>query len=227
MVTRRYPRGMRFFVQPDSELEGGGSVDDGDLGTRINEFVFRAPGAYEDRWCMLCFLIGHNSSVVVRDQVAPRLSYWNSRTASVMHVICIGIGSDNSQAAAARAAKSIGWLESKSVWRYSGDTDLVLMNARVVEREVQLQGNRVVALTVERALEDGAIKSLPNFVERMVKFTETSVRPDPVGTFSDRMAMDLAGSGLKSVLLAGLPKSLRKPARSAFHFYVRELPVGG
>jgi hypothetical protein len=80
----------------------------------------------------------------------------------------------------------------------------------------------VVAVALEQAVSDGAFRSVGNFVERIIQFTDDYKGDDPTWGFSDAEGQRLGASGLKSLLLGALPKALRKDAKAAFHLRVRE-----
>jgi len=156
-------------------------------------------------------------------EVLPKLPYWDKRSADRLDFMCVGLSQANAFNAALFAS-SIGWLESRSAWRYSGDTDLVLLNAQVdaSRSRLTLATDTVVAVALEQAMADGAFRSVGNFVERVIRFADTYKGDDPTWGFSDSEGRRLGVSGLKAILLSCLPKALRKDAKAAFHLRVRE-----
>lgn len=192
----------------------------------IPEFLvgkFRASGKTV---CLIGLIFGQPQSNLVRDEIIPRIPYWHQRTARNIELFCVGFSSKNNQRFdSATFLSAIGWLERHSRWRYSGETDLILMNA-VFSNELQtviLDYSSAVVLTLERALESKAIPSVPALVEDLVAFAEQYEGTDPSWGFSDAQGKRVSMSALKEVLLSLLPKSVRSEARKAFQFVVRDL----
>lgn len=140
-----------------------------------------------------------------------------------MDVLCVAYGAKPKSFDNELFAGSVKWLQERSAFRFSGEVDLVLLNARrdVARTRLALETNELVAVNIEAAQKDGAITSAPEFMERVFTFADSYTGDDPTWGFSDSEGRKVVGSGLKSLLLAALPKSLKADARSAFHVRVR------
>jgi hypothetical protein len=185
------------------------------IGPRLTEYSFR--------WRLLALMFGQPKTKFFDGEVLPKLPYWDQRSSNRLDFMCVGLSQANAFDTALFAS-SVGWLESRSAWRYSGDTDLVLLNAQVdtSRSRITLATDTVVAVALEQAMADGAFRSVGNFVERIIRFADTYKGDDPTWGFSDAEGQRLGVSGLKALLLSCLPKALRKDAKAAFHLRVRE-----
>jgi hypothetical protein len=93
-----------------------------------------------------------------------------------------------------------------------------------VQQEVAIMHlSTVVALTLERAIEQKAINSVSALLEDIVVATEKHTGNDPTWAFSDSQGLRIAGSALKRFLLSLLPAWARDDAARGFHFYVKDL----
>ncbi|HEX3865407.1 MAG TPA: hypothetical protein VHV78_01600, partial [Gemmatimonadaceae bacterium] len=203
---------------------GGAAFPERDLEKRISALLASHLSSYAFRWRMLGLLFGQPSTKTFTEQIAPRLEYWHHRSGERFDFLCVGYSHAQGAFNPELFAESVRWLQDRSAWRYSGLTDLVLLNASVERpsRELRLHANQVVAVALESAVDDGAIPSVPGFIESIVTFAEEYHGDDPTWGFSDSEAQRLGASGLKAVLVSCLPKALRKDASAAFHLRVRE-----
>ncbi len=109
--------------------------------------------------------------------------------------------------------------------RYSGETDLLVFNTRYdcSSREAVFDLSDVVALTLERAVEDKAIRSVSSLIEDIIDVTENFKGDNPAWVVSDKQGLRLSGSAIKQFLLSLLPAWAKDDANKAFHFYVKDL----
>jgi hypothetical protein len=113
-------------------------------------------------------------------------------------------------------------MESRTTWRYSGGTDFILATARYDEhtKNAWIDFDSPVSIDLELAKHDDAILNVPHLFEtifRLAKDLNESTE-DPAKVISDKIGLSIAQGGLKEFILSSLPESLRKSARSAFHF---------
>jgi hypothetical protein len=110
-------------------------------------------------------------------------------------------------------------------WQYSGETDLLIFNGRYNAKsgEAMLDLSQVVALTLERAIQEKAIQSVSALMETVIAVTERHQGNNPAWALSDSQGVRLAGSALKKFLLSLLPEWVRDDTSKGLHFYVRDL----
>jgi hypothetical protein len=116
-------------------------------------------------------------------------------------------------------------MESKTTWKYSGDTDLLLMNGWLdgPRSKATLDFKTAIVCQLETMKRDEAFVSVGQFFEQIFRFAESFEGDDPTWGFSDREGVAIAGSALKRFIYSLLPKSLSKDATRAEHFSVRDL----
>jgi hypothetical protein len=182
---------------------------------------------YAGRVRLVALLFAQPGSQLYQKEIVPRLEYWHHRSGRRFDFLTVGIGGSGKFDGPLFAA-SVAWLEARSAWKYSGETDIVLLNASVSRRPARLilDTRDVVGFSVEAAIADGAFRSLGQFVERVCQFAERYRGNDPTWGFSNAEAGVLGATGLKAILLSALPTSLRKPARAAFHLRVKSFRKG-
>jgi hypothetical protein len=176
-------------------------------------------------------LFGQPASPVIQSEILPRIDYWHLRTGKNINIFCIGFGDESKDFNALSFYDCIYWLQARSKWKYSGETELVLLNARRAQEgnenpvwsEVELDLSSVVTLILESAMRDKAINSVASFMEQLIQFTENYSGNDPAWGFSDAQAGRLSVSALTNLLLAILPAAVRNDVKRALHFYVSGL----
>ena len=116
-------------------------------------------------------------------------------------------------------------IQRRSSWRFSGETDLLLMNATADHKitTVSLDFESAIVCDLEEMKRDGAIQTVHRFFERIFRFAEESSADDPAWGFSDQEGLNLAGKTLERVVLSLLPRRLGEDYRRAKHFAIRDI----
>lgn len=194
----------------------------------VTEFLTKIFSSYEDpqkRVRLVCLLIGRPTSQLVLDQLIPDLDYWHCRSGEHMDFFCIGFSSPPSEFAPESFNRAIRYLEKKTKWRYSGQTDFILANAKYYPpgQRAILDYSSAVVLTLEGAISEGVIKSVPAFFEQIIACAEKSNGYDPAWGFSDAQGQGLLMRALKRLLLTVVPEAARAEAAQAFMLAVRNI----
>ena len=81
-----------------------------------------------------------------------------------------------------------------SKWRYSGQTDLILTNARYLhyERRAVLDFSRAIVCKLDAMIKNCAIESVAAFFEEVFRYAEDAHSNDPVWDFSDVKGLHVA-----------------------------------
>jgi len=118
--------------------------------------------------------------------------------------------------------------QKKTSWKYSGEADIILLNARKSEsgQEVVLDWSSAICCDLERMKKDKAIESTRRFFEDIFCFVDGYDGKDPVWDLSDQQGAIKAKSGLKRLILSILPKTLRELYSEAQHLVVRDISRG-
>ena len=116
-------------------------------------------------------------------------------------------------------------IESKTKWKYSGGSDLILVNARyrsdAEEPEIDFSGAIVCQLDSMKDVR--AFPSVEQYFEAVFRFAEESSDRDPTWGFSDRQAVSAGGSVLQRIALSLLPAGLNAEVEKVKHFAVKDI----
>ncbi len=204
-------------------------------------FKHRYPQPAARQVRMVGFLFARPTSSLARDEIVPNLDYFHSRSGD--HFDFFGAGYelgpepdlDHSRVTGSRGdlwVFNMGRfdalrreIESRTSWEYSGACDLLLSNAQFdpsTER-AQLDFGTSISCQLDAMKKDGAIPSVEQFFEQIIRFAERSGDSDPTWGFSDAQGVAIAGSALKRLCLSLLPRKLGEDAQRLEHFAIRDV----
>jgi hypothetical protein len=190
---------------------------------------------------MVGLLFAPPEARLAREEIIPGLRYFHYRSGDNIDFFCAGYrryGPDLEPDEKAVTDDDPPWvfnlwmyeqfrrqIQQLSSWRYSGEADLLLMNAKFDEgsRDSSVDFTSAIACDLDRMMKDGAIQSVRRFFEDIFQFAETAQMADPTWGFSDEQGLRTAGSSLKRVVLSLLPKHLGDDYRRAEHFAIRDI----
>lgn len=190
-----------LFAPPESSL-GGSEI------TKSLDYFHHRSGDNIDFFCAGYRRYGEAKQVVVEREVTSDSSPW------YFNVI-------DFEALRKQAQKS-------SSWKYSGEADLILLNAAKNESgpAVSLDWSTAICCDLEKMKKDKAIESARRFFEDIFRFVDEYDGANPVWDLSDQQGVILAKSGLKRLILSVLPKPLREFYSEAEHLVVRDISRG-
>jgi hypothetical protein len=192
---------------------------------------------------MVGLLFAPPETRLAREEIIPGLPYFHYRSGDHIDFFCAGYrryGPDLEPGEKAVSEDTPPWIfnlwmydefrrqiQQLSRWRYSGEADLLLMNARFndISKTASLDFTSAIACDLDRMMKDGAIQGARRFFEDIFHFAETVQTLDPTWGFSDEQGLRTAGSALKRVVLSLLPKHLGDDYRRAEHFAVRDISL--
>jgi hypothetical protein len=214
------------------------------------------PNQSEEQVRMVGILFAPPEIQLSKSEIIPELTYFHLRSDNRFSLYCAGYTYEKNEATTGRVIVELDhrkWYFSvprfeqtrqsvvaNSTWKYSGGTDLILVNAglqtlsqvieddmdmprRASRTESYLDFSGAIAVTFEELLKQKAIASVSIFFESIFKFTDDFKGNDPTWGFSDSQGKKLVGSALKKFLLHLLPKPFRSPAEQAFNFAVKDI----
>lgn len=170
---------------------------------------------------------------LAKEQVIPQLSYFHYRSGDNVDFFCVGYASQD-EAGELIAPRQIGdvdgvrWvysdqaferlcqsIETRSRWRYSGDTDLVLIRC-----DGNLQFNSAIVINLESAITDETVPSVANLFEKIILFCRKYNGHDPIFDLSDHLGLRIVGKTLFELLL---PERLYKFFNRSKHLAIRDI----
>lgn len=106
-------------------------------------------------------------------------------------------------------------LENDSSWKYSGETEMIILNSVVAYTDC-------LVLDIERMVKDNAIDRTSELFESLIQYARSSsVMPSAWG-FSDGKAPSIFGKAVLDVLIEGA-KSLGKTWKAGRHFATKSI----
>lgn len=180
------------------------------------------------------------SSKTAKDEILPSLDYFHHRSGQFVDFFCVGYGThpgdgpDESRPIPVSVVDNAQWrfsaqefnkcreeFECLTKWRFSGETDLILVVARKSRSgEATLDYSCAIVCNLEGMLRDQAIPSVRSFFEKLCQFGEQFAGSDPVWKLSDKLGVQSAKDLLEDAVLTLLPETVRKRYKAAKHFSV-------
>jgi hypothetical protein len=164
--------------------------------------IITEPGKYH----AVGLLVGRPSSEEMQ-KVMSDLDYFHNRSDTHISLFCIGytLSAGRYQPIdkhfdVVNFTSCMDSLESQSSWRYSGETDLLLLGAYKDARgKTHLDFTTVIVVWLEQAIRNEAIPNTKQFIEQVIQFAK--YRPSERFAFdlSDELGLRKAGSWLKEM----------------------------
>ena len=133
-------------------------------------------------------LFAQPKSPLARSEIVPQLEYFHHRSGDDVHFFCGGYSAyDNKYRDNKPVARISGtqWyfslsqfntlrkrVETNTSWKYSGGTDLILVNVNNSPDKASLDLKSAVLFPLERMKQDGVIVSVATFFEEIFRFAE-------------------------------------------------------
>ena len=180
----------------------------------------------------------------VKREILPQLDYFNQRAGKTITFYFAGYLDKPIRRSTVTVVDGQRWsfdtkafdevrkyVEDKSVWKYSGGTDLILANARYIMvdteygnlRSVQIDFSSAISVELKKMLSKKAIDSVGSYFEEIFRYAERQDGLDPTWGFSDSRGIGAVISALKALALSLLPKPLRPEVERAAFSAVRDL----
>lgn len=159
----------------------------------------------------VALIFGSPDCKAMKEDILPRLQYFNWRSGEALDMFCIGY----------RVPKSLEFssgdfdpkafqlalleFEEKSVWNYSGQTDFLLLNAYMHEeggkKHVDLDFHTVFAVTLEKAAQDKLVENARKFLEDVLRCARDTTADLPT-MVSDKVFLKSSGKLLMEWFLS-------------------------
>ena len=177
----------------------------------------------------IAIIFGRPHDELVKDGIIPNLTEWHYRSRDFIDLFCVGFQADDSDLieslkkefdvdlksnlinSGEQFAKTLDSFEANTSWRYSGETDFLLLNAifDMNYKKAILDFNNVLSITLERAIDKQIIDSVPQFIEQVLRFAKEYQGQDLPFAFSDLMGGRSFGFMLLNIFTGVLPEPFK------------------
>lgn len=205
-------------------------------------FLNRYPGRFPVKMFGILFAPPHTK--LARESIIPSLSHLHHRSENEIDFFCMGYASKDiyrSNPDDALKMKiecdsgTVFWeysdavfnqlrkdFEKRTKWRYSGECDLLLVNAifDFEDNTLFIDFSKVVWLTLHSTLIDNPDISVGTLFENICSFADNSTSDNPVNDFSDSQGLKRVGKATLESVADGIKKLPGKIFQKAHHFRV-------
>lgn len=184
----------------------------------------------------------HPKSSLAKAEIIGHLSHFHLRSGEAVDFFCVGYGAywpaehfaDQTPVA---KIDGVDWLFSDSAfssaidefeketnWKYSGETELLLVTARKEGNgSATLDYETAIVCNLEAMAQDKAFSSVRSFFSKIFHFAKSYTQNDPTWGLSDKKGIVVGKSALKDAILSVLPKSLSDAYQRGEHYTIRSL----
>lgn len=187
---------------------------------------------------LCCLLFAPPFSKPAKEGVIPRLGYLHHRSGDFIHFYCAGYGAywhkdefpdmEAIDEVPNRNTTDIPWafsqkvfsefvneLEKATKWRYSGETEAIVLNARSSFEDCLI-------LNIEHMVKDNAINGPSELFESLIRYSKSPAQKSSIYEYSDGKMPGLFGDAIINVLCEG-PQALRKTWEAGRHFAIKNI----
>jgi len=191
---------------------------------------------------LIGILLCHPESPLGKNEILSHLSHFHIRSGEAVDFFCAGYGAfwpDNHHIDQKVVAKVEGteWLfsdvafsevidqlEVESKWRYSGETELLLVAVKKSQTgELLFSYDTAITCNLEQMEKDKAFTSVRAFFNDIFRFAKTNLSKDPSWAFSDAQGIKQGKGVLKEAVLSVIPSSLRDGYKKTRHYAVKNI----
>ena len=188
---------------------------------------------------LCCILLAPTFTKVGKEGVIPRLGYLNDRSGSHVHFYCAGYGGywhpssvpDMEDIGEIRYddgcvipwafsqkqfASFIDELEGRTSWRYSGESDLILLNSDV-------DFSNCLIYDIEAMVEDGAISRSSELFEAIIQYSRNIKKTKSAYDLSDKEGMRVFTEEMGAAIIDCLPKPAQALWKKGKHYAIRNI----
>jgi len=168
--------------------------------------------------------------------IIPELDYFDSRSGESMDFFCVGYSKKETPfSSPAIKVKGQQWwfhndsfnkfraqIMRESNWKYSGETELLLANAKSSSSKTFIDYSSAIPCRLEDMQNDKAFKNIKSFFEDIFTYAEEP-GSDPAFDLSDLFGKDILIGAAKAGVLKLLLRSLAPEYYKARHFVLADL----
>ena len=186
-------------------------------------------------------LLCHPESVLAKTEIIGHLSHFHYQSGDAVDFYCAGYGAywppnhfidqkvvtkiDDTEWLFSDKAFSefIQELEDTTKWKYSGETELILLPARKENNSVVLDYKTAITCNLEEMYKDNAFSSVRAFFTKIFRFSKLNSEKNPLWAYSDLEGYSVVKSALKNAILSILPVNLKDTSKKLGHFAIKKL----
>ena len=187
---------------------------------------------------LIGILLAHPKASLPKKEIINLLPHFHLRSGEAIDFFCVGYGaywppehySDQNKVT---SIEGVDWLfseqaysnvidelEASSKWKYSGETELLLISAVKKTEELILDYNTAIVCNLELMSKDGAFTSVKAFFTDLFNYSKQQSEKNPTWALSDDRGIKVGKSALKDAVLSLLPKVLKENYKKAEHYAV-------
>jgi len=187
-------------------------------------------------------LFCHPESKMAKEEIIGYLPYFHLRSGEAVDFFCVGYGAywpkdHYADQKSVVKIKETDWLfseqafsdviddlELNSQWKYSGETDLILVSAeKSVEGKTQLNFKTAIVCNLEAMEKDKAFSSVRSFFTDLFRSAKKFSDQNEAWALSDAQGVNVAKNTIKGAVLSILPINLRENYKKAEHYAVKNI----
>ncbi|WP_434150143.1 hypothetical protein ACR2R6_01260 [Methylocaldum gracile subsp. desertum] len=187
-------------------------------------------------------LFCHPKSSLAKSEIIEHLPHFHVRSGEAVDFFCIGYGAywppeHFADQKPVVTIQGVDWLfsesafssvvdefESETSWKYSGETELILLTARKQHNGMTiLDYDTAIVCNLEAMSQAKAFSSVRSFFEAIFKFAKSNNQEELTWELSDQNGVRLGKLAIKDSVISVLPKSLGDAYQRGEHFAVRSI----
>ncbi len=179
------------------------------------------------------------NSKFTKNEILPQINDWHHRSGNYIDFFFAGYTQGNSNLKGYEEVHipgRDGWiynskkfnkfrkiLQSETTWKYSGASDLLLVNATYdeINKEAFIDFDTAILCQLNNMLLDNAIVSVEQFFESIFDFSESNNDTNPTWDFSDSKGRVFLLSYIKNWVLSCFSKTPEKDFKKARHLVTK------
>lgn len=207
------------------------------------DYVFNVSQEAYKKVKLIGILFAPPHAMLAKAEIIPGLDYFNRRSGNNIDFFCAGYAVGWEHADYVSIGKKVDnheWvysnetfdkfrkeIVSRSRWKYSGESDLILINSFYdsAKRSVDLDFSKAIVCRLDEMKKTEAVTSVASFFEDIFNYAEQADPYDPCWGFGNTQGLKGGGAALIRLLLSLLPKDLGKDFSRLAHFATQDISV--
>lgn len=187
-------------------------------------------------------LFAHPATAIAQSEIVRHLPHFHLRSGDAVDFFCVGYGAywppqHYVDQEALVKIDGVDWLfsdqafsevidelESETRWKYSGETELLLVSAvKDDSGTISLEYENAIVCNLEAMAKDNAFSSVRVFFTDLIRYAKSHSSTNSAWGLSDDRGIAIGKSALKEAVLSLLPKNLKESYKKAEHYAVRNI----